>query len=334
MRRGRVARRNPSLGGLFAVVCLFRAPLLHAATPAVPLDVQVERSSGAESCPATEQLVERVVALGTPEADTSLQRARVTFGREQDAFWAEILAEGRKAGLRRLSAPGPDCAGLTSAVAVALAVLFDVTPSDVTTAKPKETLAAVPAEPTPAERPLARAAPAPQRGPWDLRFGLDAAVGAGQGLLGAKVTPSFALGMAWNPLGFRLAAEVFTTLPRDTAFQNGSVSVWLNAARIEACTFTGRGKRGRLGICPQLALGVLRGRGRHFDVVRTSYQPWSAAGLGVLGLVPLTARVVMKLRVSALVSLSENRFRVDGLGAAYRSEPIAFSCEAGPELRF
>jgi len=334
MRRGRVARRNPSLGGLFALVCLFHAPWLHAAPPAASLDVQVARGSGAESCPTTEQLVDRVVALGTPDADTSLQRARVSFGREQDAFWAEILAEGRKSGLRRLSAPGPDCAGLTSAVAVALAVLFDVTPSEARTAKPKATLAAVPIERTAPERPFAPAAAEPARGPFDWRFGLDAALGAHYGLLGAKITPSLALGLAWNPRGFRLSAEVFTTWPRETAFQNGLVSVWLNAARVEACTFTGRNTRGRLGICPQLALGVLRGTGRHFDVVRTSYQPWSAAGLGVLGLVPLTARAVLKLRLSALVSLSENRFRVDGLGAAYRSEPIAFSFEAGPELRF
>jgi hypothetical protein len=278
--------------------------------------LRVEREPGTESCPDRAALSEQVVALGAPAQDPTPLTVEVRFWRESEEYAATIVSSGRKTGVRTLRAAGPDCASLTSAVTVALAVVMDVTPS-APPPQPSSAPRVVPSASTSPPTPVSRLqALAPARSLLTTQL----VAGGGYGLLGPAWSPLVGLGAGLDSRQFRLGLEVFSLLPRKTTFASGRVSLWLAGGRVEACTWS--------------ALGLLRGHGARFDVERTSFQPWFAALLAVAGVVPVTPRWALRARLSAWIPLAQNRFRVDGVGQAFESEAAAGLLDIGPELRF
>jgi len=307
-------------------------------------ELRVSRGEGAQDCPDLEALTRRVLALGNASRATEPLQVEVRFEHEpEDAeYHAIIVSQGRKSGVRKLSAASSDCSALASAVTVALAVLLDVNPPDANPGATSVVEAANPAaKPLPPVVPneLPHALPgrtsAPTTAPtlpwvWSVPL----LWGAGYGLLGANASGQLAARLDLGRKGLRVGLEAFTTLPRTDAFEVGFVSVWLSGARIESCIFSIPDRRARLGICPGFGFGALRGQGRRFDLERTSWQPWAAAFLAATTSLPLSARWSFRARASAVLPLVQNRFRIDGLGVGYSASPAALLVDLGPELRF
>lgn len=304
-------------------------------------ELQVFRGEGAQDCPDLAALTRRVLELGNASRTTEPLQVEVRFEHEHAEYQATIVSQGRKSGVRTLSTASSDCSALASAVTVALAVLLDVNPPD-----ESPTSAPVVEAPNPAGNSFA--VPSPSGPPHAVAVGPSAPRlralpwvwsvpllwGAGYGLLGPNASGQLTTGVELERRSLRVGLEAFTTLPRTDAFEVGFVSVWLTGARIESCIFSTPERRARLGVCPGLGVGALRGQGRRFDVERTSWQPWVAAFLALTTSVPVSARWSFRARASAVLPLAQNRFRIDGLGVGYSASPAALLVDLGPELRF
>jgi hypothetical protein len=67
----------------------------------------VEREASALGCAGASAIAERVTPLATRTRGAAPLRLVVRVWSEDGGFSAEIVAEGEKHGMRRLSAPGP-----------------------------------------------------------------------------------------------------------------------------------------------------------------------------------------------------------------------------------
>lgn len=89
--------------------------------------VAVHETAEARGCPGVEEL-NRELAREVPEAFDATRAVieiRVSLERSGDAWSAELDVSGRRRGVRRLEARGPDCAELARLLVASLAVVVD-----------------------------------------------------------------------------------------------------------------------------------------------------------------------------------------------------------------
>ncbi|HXU01006.1 MAG TPA: hypothetical protein VN903_08445 [Polyangia bacterium] len=298
------------------------ATLVAGAAHAAPATAVLETTNapGATDCPNAAALaaivndgIGRVAAVpaGAPALAAST-RVAVSFERAAKSYSATVHINGANGGTRKLSNQGPGCGALANAVGLLLVVVLD---ADADTSAPSE--AAVPASSAGAE--TSRAA--------SREMTADVGVGGGvaEGLVGGW-SPTVDLGgtLAYRRWAARLGGVWLPSKSSD--FGPGHVDVGLAIARLALCLST-RDDRSRiaLGLCAQQQIGWMRGRGLDYNGGNTdANQLWLATGAAIVAGGPLGRTLGWEIDVGAVLPLREQRFVVDNLGIAYRSEPVAF----------
>ena len=106
-------------------------PEAEAQSPEQPrATLRVVQAGGAEDCPNAIELAHQVNAVaGAPtvraSSGPSPLRLTVWLGRDGSGYHAQIQAVGAIAGVRTIADSGSDCVGLTSALAVSIALMVD-----------------------------------------------------------------------------------------------------------------------------------------------------------------------------------------------------------------
>jgi hypothetical protein len=149
--------------------------------------------------------------------------------------------------------------------------------------------------------------------------------GVAQGLVGGW-SPAVGLGgtLAYRRLAARLGG--FWLPAKSNAYGPGRVEVGLAAARLALCvSVPGGGSRLTLGLCAQQQVGWMRGRGVDYEASnRSADHLWLATGASLVARGPLAPWLGWELEVGAVRLLQQERFVIDNLGTAFRSDPVAF----------
>ncbi|AKT41292.1 hypothetical protein [Chondromyces crocatus] len=338
-----------STRALLATTLLGASPAVAQETASSPLArLTVTRTAEATDCPDAAALTAAVeVAMKRPALDDASEEAaadtyEVRIFREDDAY-AAVLRAGDLT--RRISDPGPTCAGLAEALAITLAILLDSEAPPRAEPAPPSPAPPSPATPSarstrraPGSTPTATPTPAPSARAWDVS--LDLGVSQTLGVL----TPfswafhaeaslrlervSFGAGAIWMPT-------------RTLDVTPGQVDITLALATARACAaIAGHLEGPRLSVCAQPMVGAFSGAGRGYDPDRQVTVPWAALGALLLGEGPIAGPLGWSLRgavVAPLVSEELTIDRVDGpAGAqalsvisAFTPSPIGFSLGAG-----
>ncbi len=224
---------------------------------------------------------------------------------------------------------GPDCAAVSQALAIMVAVAIDPrndesTPSpDVPPASERSSKPDVPTVARPdrvaegvsvstVRRPRAPEQRIDVHLAFDLRAETTSAVIDGPlPLLGAsmKVEVSFETGSRWLR-GWRpsLGIGIRHSLPRERALPSGSAEFVWTAGNLRLCPFQlSLGTVVSLSPCAESNLGVLRASAERFDDARQGSMTWLDIGGSLWGAVALSRRVFL----SATVFVSAARFRHD-----------------------
>jgi hypothetical protein len=303
----------------------------------------VARDAETADCPDEAALGLATLALGTPPA-TRAEGVNVSVVFQRDAFGygALVTTTGSQGGVREIRKQGPTCAALAEAVAVVLAVLFDLAPPEQAPVAgspaplaPPEPPQAPPPKATPAPRPPPREAP-PRAPARELSVGIGAQGGITYGLLGAA--PAFAVsGALRGGIGrWELSAGALWAPNRTVEYLGGVVHVSVLAGRLGGCAWLLPSRaRPDLALCAGVLLGRVRGLGEGFDEPRPAANDlWFAAEAGASARFPLVSKLALRLGISLVVPSRTQRFTVARADVAYRSSPAAGLLELGPELRF
>ena len=161
--------------------------------------------------------------------------------------------------------------------------------------------------------------------PGETTADLGVGGGVAEGLVGGW-SPTVGLGgtLAYRRWAARLGGVWLPSKSSD--FGPGRVEVGLAIARLALCVST-RDDRSRvaLGFCVQQQVGWMRGRGVDYDDGNGEADHlWLATGASIVAGGPLGRSLGWEVDVGAVRPLREQRFVVDNLGTAYRSEPAAF----------
>ncbi|HEX6275377.1 MAG TPA: hypothetical protein VFZ53_20195 [Polyangiaceae bacterium] len=304
-------------------------------------ELKVTRSEKAADCPDEAELSRATLALGArpTEPPADVLTANVELDRDETGYIARIATTGRKTGTREIRAPGETCAELVELTSVALAILFDLLPPEAPeppdlVPPPSEreeplTPRSKPNETPPSTRALAPAA--------EERFASATLYGAfAYGLLGDAVTG--AAGAAFHLMlsrTFDLGAGGFWAPGRTFAYERGTVSVSLVAARIELAGWFASFGAVALGGRVELGIGSLQAAGDGFDLDRTPTELWLAPGAGAVSRLELSRIFALRAGISGFIPHRSQTFSVQGVaGTAFESSPFAVSVELGPELAF
>jgi len=281
--------------------------------PATAL-LESTNGAGAGDCPGAAALaaivndgIGRTAAVPAGATPAPAMRVAVTFDRAAKGYAATVRIGGASGGTRKLANEGPGCAALANAVAVLLVVVLD---TDDTTA---------------AGHPGGGAAPPPISSPTRTTAAVGVGGGVAEGLVGGW-SPTVGMGgtLAYGPWAARLGGAWMPSKSSD--FGPGRVEVGLALARLALCVSM-RDDRSRLalGFCAQQQIGWMRGRGVDYAGGNaTADHLWLATGAAIVASGPLAPALGWEVDVGAVYPLREQRFVVDNLGTAYRSEPAAF----------
>lgn len=322
---------------VLAVVVLVAA---LASPPALAADfaggtLAVTREDAAADCPDEAALERATLALGTlPNAPVSPLHVEIAFRRTESAYVAELRTSGSTAGVREVVKEGTSCAPLADAVAVVLAVLFDLTPRDATPEPAPPAVGPTPLPRAPAPPPPAPPAPAERAGPRG-NVGVLLSGGAAYGLLGSALVGTLS-GAVRPRLGhFELALGALWAPNRAVEYEPGRVLLSLAAARLDACAWLEAGTvRPDGGLCAGFLAGRLRAQGRGYLETNAANEAWFAFETSAQGRWPLTPNLALQLGISLVVPTRTQSFTVANAGVAFESSPVAGVLELGPELRF
>jgi len=273
-----------------------------AEAPSIAFDLF--RAPGAERCPDRDALAARVGPQSF-EAEAAhkpaVDRVSITIRRAPNGYVATVVASGLAGGMRSLVDDGEDCAGLTEALALALAMI-----TDGQLIPPPHT-----AEAQPVAHALSRAAR-----PWQL----GASALASKGILGAP-SAGMTLDVLWRPWPKFLTELSALWMPtRSIDGGGGSASFTLVAALASACgAIVPWGGRVLPAMCGEAAVGGLRGAGDGYAGARSVWAPWLVAGGSVELGVRLYGGMSLAARTGYLLSLRDAHFTVGGLGRVYDS---------------
>lgn len=326
----RALARICALGG-----CAFGALTLAAraarAQPALP--VEVEREGGAEDCPDSAGLVERVAHILGPGARVDATPYRVTFSHGGQAFSAAIRLGTDGATVRYLQAREPSCASLAHATAIALAVLFDAEIADKPEAappeKPSEEKPAPPLQPPPVttkprledEEGRAEAERSADRShvrvdPW-FALGASALVGVLR-----PVVPAFVADAGLEVQRFHASLGALWALPQDISLPPGHAHEKLLSGNLRACFALGYGAATRFDLCSGVLAGVAKADASGF----TQSEEHSELFLAFPAELSFSMRsrfIGAQVEAAALVLAPPNEFEVEGVGATYHPPKIA-----------
>ena len=286
----------------------------HAAPATALLDSA--NGAGAGDCPGAAALATLVndgigraaVLPAGAAAPAPPLRVAVTFDRASKGYAATVRIGGASGGTRKLANEGPGCAALANAVAVLLVVVLDTDDA---------------AAPNPAGGSGAVSTPGAPPARTTAAVGVGG--GVAEGLVGGW-SPTVDLGgtLAYRHWAARLGGA--WTPSKSSDFGPGRVEVGLALARAALCVST-RDDRSRvaLAFCAQQQIGWMRGRGIDYGAGNgTADHLWLATGAAIVAGGPLGPSLGWEVDVGAVYPLREQRFVVDNLGTAYRSEPAAF----------
>ena len=325
-----------------AVLAVVVLAVALASPPALAADfaggtLAVTREEAAGDCPDESALERATLALGRlPDAPKAALDVAIAFRRTDTAYVAELRTSGSTEGVREVVKEGDRCAPLAEAVAVVLAVLFDLTPRETTPSPP-------PAPVTPPPPPRAPAPPPtrppplgpPERSGPRATIGALLSGGAAYGLLGRAVVGTLA-GAVRPRLGhFELVLGGLWAPHRTVEYEPGRVLLSLAAARLDACAWLGPApERPDLALCAGFLAGRLRADGRGYLHTDTANDAWFAFETSAQGRWPLAPNLALQLGISLVVPTRQQSFTVANAGVAFESSPVAGVLELGPELRF
>jgi hypothetical protein len=325
----------PSMRRLLAASLLLAAPRLAWADPPRARLAWV-RADGAERCPDASVLRRSLAArLGRDAiADDAPFSFEVVASREApSAPWSASVfvrdASGSLLAERRLTAPTDDCAALTDAVALALAVTLDDAPPDAPVAPP----VVAPPPPSPAPPP---APPPPARAPVARRWRF-AARALGGIAVAIAAAPSPVVGVRVEltpPRGPRLYAGASWITSSTSAFAPGEVGVSIAGASLGLCPLVARTGSLDLALCAGVFAGTLTAEGRGFVTNRAETLPYVALEAAPTARWNLSRHLDLSATLEALVPLIRDRLVVDGVGEAFQPAAIGLRGTIGVGLHF
>lgn len=308
-----------------------KASLAVAQAQAPRAALIVTRGEGAQDCPDSAALAERVRAVAGANVVSSEPGAaafetwvQVAIARNFNGYSAQISTSGLRHGSRTFDDVGPTCASLADAVAVTLAIFLDpyasapppaVTPPTVIPARAREPKA----EPS--------ATLPPPRFFLDVNAGvtlyvLEHAMPLLSGSAGFHLTPRWSLSLGG---GYVLTDTV--TSP------GGEVELSLAYADFGACgRAMGEIDGTRLNWCLAAMFGSLRGSGRGYANEFSKSAPWLAAGVGPEVVFPITHSFSWVLAGEAILPLIRHGFDVQTGGSrslAFRPSSVGASISLG-----
>jgi hypothetical protein len=293
-----------------------------AAEPTLP--IVVERDTGAEDCPDTGELSERIRVILGHGTDQEVTRYRVTFSRGPQGFTAAIHPDTDGAVARHLHAHEPTCAALAHATAVALAVLFD---SDLASTLAEAAVTDPPEAVAPPAKPPSPALPVTPLESRDATHG-------------TRVTPTLAVGVAalvgvLRPIApalladagiqlgrFRTSVGALWVTPQTLALPPGSARENLLAGTLRVCYVVSRGRVFRFDACSGGLIGAASAEARGFKVNEQRTELFLAFPLE-MAVAARTGIFSWELGASALILAPPNEFQVTGRGATYQPSPLA-----------
>jgi hypothetical protein len=309
--------------GLLAFALLAAASSARAAG-AAPATARLEstRAPDAADCPdaaalaalVNEGLARTALVTAGTTAPAPRGQVAVTFQREATGYAATVRIGGARGGTRKVSNEGPGCGALASAVGVLLTVVLDANDD-------------APAESPASSGPPGHASPA-------TRFATTADVGVGggaaQGLVGGWA-PAVGVGGTLAHGHWAARTGVVWLPARSNPYGPGRVDVGLTVARLALCA-SPRQDRSRftLELCVQQQLGWMRGTGVDYEAgTRAANHLWLAMGASLVASAPLGRALGWEAEVGLVRSFQEERFVVQNLGTAFRSDPLAFMTTLG-----
>jgi len=282
-------------------------------------------SPSATGCPTEEELAAelRARSTATPNPEQPIElgvRIDVTEG----AYSAEIRVAGRKHGERTLRTEGPSCQGLRDALLVSLLLLLDDDPERPVPQPTAPTTPPPPPEPTPVTHP--------PRNPADASLWAEVGASGTHGLP-ADFSAAFDGGVSFRARRWELGARAFWAIPRDVAFEPGTLKVGLWGVALNGCVVPFELSGGfRLSACGTAAAAELSAEPRGFTRAWSRKRPLFLAGLGLEPRYAFGSRVSLGAVVEVLAPLRREQFSVQGLGQGYATDRMVG--KAGVELGF
>lgn len=291
-------RRRPAL----LLACSVWAAAGVARAQATAATLVVTRGPGAEDCPTAEGLAEQVRAISAGRAlQTNLQQPSATWvylelSHDLGRYTAFLQTRGRQQGSRTLSDVSANCASLSDAVAVTLALLLDEgqPPSPAT---PGSALR----EPSSTPRPSRR----------ETHHALSLGGGATLGLL-AETAPAASAGFdTWLGPHLRLGIGAGGTLPQRVQYLQGYTELRLSWGYARACALAARTRSGlELSFCAAPLLGALSGAGKRYDFSAKKRWLWAALAGGPEITGPLSLPSFWWASVMAIAPLTLRGFAI------------------------
>jgi hypothetical protein len=303
----------------------------------VQAKLTLTRTSDAEECidePTLARTVEQHLGrpVFAPTADLELQ-VTAKLARAEPSWTADIelsAANGRVLGRRRLSTEAEHCSALDGALALALALMVDLSREELS--PPPNTPADLESPPTPPPRrnlSLPPDTPAP-REPWTFSAGVMAA-----GALGAQPDPAWGgrlvLGVA-PPRGprFELEGSAFTHTTAEADAPGAGVEMRLVTLGTFVCPLSFWDDA--LSLCAGQIIGQTQADGFGFDRNRSEQRLSWALGARVRGAVRVFGPLQLRAGLGGETPLFRDRFvyRQGGRAVAvFRMAPVVGSAELG-----
>lgn len=317
---------------------LLAAVTCAAPAAAVPDDPRttliVTRGAGAEGCPDADDFVRRIQAISpTSSLQTNPRLAADTWiylelTHDLGRYGAFLQTRGKQQGSRTLSDISDNCASLSDAIAVTLALLLD--PGDQKGATPHD----IPPPPTPPPTPTSPRARERNEPSYAVTLGGGVSVG-----LLAEPAP-WATGSAEMALGqrIRLSLGAATALPQRAHYLEGYTELGLAWGYARACAVAARSQGGlELSLCLSPMVGVLSGRGQRYDFSASKRWVWAALAGGSQISGALAAPSFWWLSSMIVTPLTRQGFSITVDGEAHDTfvvNSIAATASMGMGVRF
>jgi hypothetical protein len=304
---------------------------LAADSPAAdrPTVLTVERKLGAEGCPDVDALTSRVDRIRGRATGNVKVGYQITFAHDEDAYSATIRSSPDGTGVRTLEDRGTTCAALAQATAVTLALLLDSDPEPVEPPTPAPTSS----PPTP-KTPVAPPAPVarPERSAVYSTLAIGATTTSG---VIQTISPAISGEVGINVARWHMGLGVLAGVPEDIALGPGVVRETLLSGVARICYAPLRGDRWGFDACSGVYLGTVTAEGRNYSSNLQQKRSWLAAPFEV-AVTYASGSVGLQASAAALVPLQRQNFRIDNLGVAYESWPVAamFSLRAIGRLKW
>lgn len=310
------------LHGLIAGVGVSAAsPAARAATELAGATLEVENSGDAATCPDSDALRIRTLALGLPPTEPrEALDIRVRFRRENGFFHATVTTAGRSSGERELTDASTTCDALAAATAVTLAVLLDLRPYE-------------------GARPSSKSAPAAsasERGEPGLfrHAALHAHEDVAYGVLGPAFSVAFGGDARLRLSRIDVTLGGFASLERSVDLLPGTVEVGLAAGYLGFCVAALRASRLELGGCASFELGRFRGAGHGYYGNEERSALWLAGSIGATLAFELSRHWAVRLGAGMVIPFQQQEPVVNRVGRAYDAPAVGGVATLGPELRF